>query len=814
MRAEERLSYRRIQRTIRPPRAVIGIPRVGDWQTAALHAVQVLSTTWGGAAHLLLPIASDGSFHEAFQPVLESYDADLWGNIASTNRAWRDAAPAQYETWLNATIEKNQANGLTEDGLRDHFSSDTTLDHYWEPWNIPEPTLEAIPKRTSPLLGYREQLRPSIFTFDSPPPSDHFVDAIDLDPLPPEAVLPGGSWMTPEIRLLLAARHGDLSPRRRTALEARGVKVVDLSTTPDDLSSILQWAWFAKTDESFRAIAEAYARASGEHPPASGLDEPSIADRRVFKVSEVGCTGWRRWSPKLDELPLVVVVGDTADDFAYAMALDRMNAPAVWLPRSALRSRRFAKVALPLLIRGLNSLERQGGGERPVTLVSLSEKRPQLLHLRQRLRSASLFDAFNVTVADVIDIPSDWPPVLADPVIIGEPLDEPFEGDTALRGIEPRRPTDVRSVRSPSHLRWWVDAEMPDHRMPTRSVLNSAVVARSAGWEAQARVNSFGVSYSSHTLGLVLAGSPDDHQLERPVLRQPEPDEIFRRLLEPGGYTLEESVVGGFHRQCAELWGGHARLEEDLTDPQKRRFLSTWIKDSDAGIRLKDRRYLTTQDIARHCRTPIVTVQQRIDEWLEMGIIRRGSCLRCDNCRFTGWYDADDAGQGFRCQRCRSTQAAVSSRFRPRPSEDGSWRYSMNEVVVQALTSNIELPVQVLRELRPRRGSMLWVPERTVFKDGNEVQEVDIWALIDGQIVLGEVTGSDTLEKTKRKEVERVHRLARLVNELTADQMVFATSARRWSARTLESVKLIEKQTGIHPTIMTAVGTRALKRSG
>jgi hypothetical protein len=109
---------------------------------------------------------------------------------------------------------------------------------------------------------------------------------------------------------------------------------------------------------------------------------------------------------------------------------------------------------------------------------------------------------------------------------------------------------------------------------------------------------------------------------------------------------------------------------------------------------------------------------------------------------------------------------------------------------------------------------MLWVPERTVFKDGNEVQEVDIWALIDGQIVLGEVTGSDTLEKTKAKEVERVRRLARLINELTADQMVFATSARRWSARTLDSLKLIEKETGIHPTIMTAVGTRALKRSG
>jgi hypothetical protein len=532
-------------------------------------------------------------------------------------------------------------------------------------------------------------------------------------------------------------------------------------------------------------------------------------ERRVFEISEVGCTGWQRWSPKLVDLPVVVVVGDTADDFAYALALDRMNSPAVWLPRSALRSRRFTRTALPLLIRGLSTLRRRGGGHRTITLISLSEKRPQLLRLRQRLRSASPFDTVNVTVADAIEMPNEWPSLLADPLIIGEPLDEPFEGDTALRGLEPRRPTGAQSVRSPSHLHWWVDAEMPDHRMPTRAVLNRCVVARSAGWEAQARVSRFGVSYASHTVGLVVAGSPEDHQLERPVLRQPSPDEIFRRLLEPSGYTLYESVAGGFHRQCAELWGGHSRLEEDLTDSLKRRLLSTWMDDSDVGIRLRDRRYLTTRDIARRCKTSVSTIQRHIDAWLEIGVIRKGSCLRCDNCRFTGWYDADDAGQEFRCERCRTVQAAVSSRLRPRRAEDGPWRYSMNEVVVQALTKNIDLPVRVLRELRPERGSMLWVPERTVVQEGQEVQEVDIWAIVDGRIVLGEATVSNTLEKTKAKEAERLRRLARLLNDLAADRVVFATSARRWSARTLESMELIERLAGIRPTIMTGVSTAA-----
>jgi len=775
----------------------------------------VLSTTWGGASHLLLPVGTDGSFHDAFQPVVETYDADLWGNLASTMRAWRDTAPLQYETWLEASIQRNKGNGLSEEGLREHFSSDTTLDHYKDPWNLPDSTLAAIPTRSSPLLGFDGNLRPSILTFDSPPPSDHFVDAIDLDPLPREIALPNGAWMSPAIRLVLAARHGDLSPRRRAAVEARGVRVVDIETTSSDLGSVLQWAWFGTVDESIRAIAAAFARATGDElPPASDLDDPSITDRRAFELSRIGCTGWNRSSPELDELPVVVVVGNTADDFAYAMALDRMNPPAVWLPRSELRSRTFANTALPLLVRGLGSMTRRGGGDRAITLVSLSETRQQLLRLRQRLRAAALFGDVEVATAHSIDLPREWPPVLADPVIIGEPLDEPFEGDTALRGIEPRRPTEARSVRLPSHLRWWVDAEMPDHLMPTRAVLNSAVIERSAGWEAQARVSRFGISYSSHTLGFVATGSPDDHQLERPVLHQPSTDEIFRRLLEPSGYALDESVAGSFHRQCAELWGGHDRLEEDLTDREARRMLGCWIEESDAGIALRDRRFLTTREVAKRCRIPTAKVQARVDGWLQMGVVRRGSCLRCDNCRFTGWYDADDAGQEFRCQRCRLTQAVVSSRFRPRPTEDGTWRYSMNEVVMQSLTKNIDLPVRVLRELRPTRGTMLWVPERTVLKDGKEVQEVDIWAIIDGRIVLGEVTISDTLERTKAKEEERVRRLVRLLTDLTADQMVFATSATRWSARTLESMKLVEKQAGIRPTIITGVGTANPKRSG
>jgi hypothetical protein len=773
----------------------------------------VLSTTWGGASHLLLPVAPDGTFHEAFQPVVESYDADLWGNLAPTRRAWSDMAPEQYEAWLEATIQKGMTKGMTEQVLREHFSSDSTLDHYEDPWNLPAPLLQAIPRRTSPLLGHREELRPSIFSFDTPPPSDHFVDAIDLDPLPQDLVLPRGSWMSTVIKLMLAARHGDLSPRRRAALEARGANVIDLETTPADLGSILQWAWFGKTDDTMRAIAEAFARASGNEPPvASALDDPSIAQRRVFDISTIGCIAWNRWTPDLDQLPVVVVVGDTADDFAYALALDRMNPPAIWLPRSEILSRRFASTALPILIRGLSALERRGGGERAVTLVSLSESRPQLLRLRRRLRSDTLFDAFNVAVADRIEIPNEWPPVLADPVIIGEPLDEPFEGDTALRGIEPRRPSKASSVRTPSHLRWWVEAEMPDHRMPTRALLNSRVVARSAGWEAQARVSRFGTSYSSHTLGFVAAGSPDDHQLERPVLHQPTPDEIFTTLLEPSGHTLGESVAGGLHRQCAELWGSHARLEDDLTDPGRRRQLGTWVEPSEVGIVLKDgRRYLTTSEIARHRRVPVGAVQGHIDEWLGMGIIRRGMCLRCHNCRFTGWYDADDAGQEFRCQRCRRVQAAISTRFRPRPHDDGTWRYSLNEVVYQALKSNIDLPVRVLKELRPARGSMLWVPERTVFRDGKEVQEVDIWAIINGRIVLGEVTASDVLEKTKAQEVERISRISRLVEDLTADQVVFATSARSWSARTLLSIHRVEKDTGIRPTLMTGIG--ATKRT-
>jgi hypothetical protein len=806
MRVEERLSHRRILRTVRPPRAVVAIPGGGDWEVGALHALQVLSTTWGGAGFLVLPISSTGSHHKAFDEILQVYDADVWGFHALTNRGWRDSSPAQYSTWLEASIQNNISGGMTEEQVREHFESDHSLDRWWEPFQLPESTTESIGRRTSPVLDYSGEIRPDVLIFDSAPQGGAFVDAVDLDPLPEQIALVDGAWMSPRLRLLLAARLGSLSPQRRHALESRGVDVTDVTATRGDLRQLLDVAWFRNRDESFLQIQKAYAEASGKEVPYSAVNNLNLEKLAPFAVSRVGCHEWGRWFPGFDDLPIVVVAGDSADDFAYAMALDRMNSPAVWLPRSELQSPRFASVALPLLARGLKSLAHRAQ-DRTILLTSLTQSRSQLLRLRRRMRSASLFADFEIEVRDKAEIPSLWPAFLADPAIVGEPLDEPFDGDTASRGLGPRRPTAVTSARTPSHLRWWVEAEMPTHLMPTRTKLNSIVVCNDQGWGPRGRVSRRGVAYASHADAFVLSGMLEDHQLARPTIRQPSADVIFSALLAGEGYEIRESDAGGFHRQCAELWGGHERLEDDLTDRLKVRMLHSWIESSDVGLPLKDRRrYITTSDLARRWRTPFRIVQEIVDSWAGRGILRRGECLWCEDCRYTGWYDADDIGQQFRCQRCRSVHPVTAPTHRPRPERESSFHYSMNEVVVQALSHHITLPVWVLRWLRPDRGSILWVPERTVWKDERRIQEVDLWAIVDGRIVLGEVTSSDVLESTKTAENERIGRLARLVNDLAADTLVVATSRPAWSARTLKSLKQIEVRCGIAPTLLTDIG--------
>jgi hypothetical protein len=117
--------------------------------------------------------------------------------------------------------------------------------------------------------------------------------------------------------------------------------------------------------------------------------------------------------------------------------------------------------------------------------------------------------------------------------------------------------------------------------------------------------------------------------------------------------------------------------------------------------------------------------------------------------RGNGLYRLEDLGPGFRCQRCRQDNQITSCAWTgPREPQ---WFYGLDEVVFQALAASAQVPVLALASLAQATRSFLYMNEAVVRAPGRNDLEVDLWAIADGQILIGEAKKSDKLLPAMRK---------------------------------------------------------------
>jgi hypothetical protein len=107
-----------------------------------------------------------------------------------------------------------------------------------------------------------------------------------------------------------------------------------------------------------------------------------------------------------------------------------------------------------------------------------------------------------------------------------------------------------------------------------------------------------------------------------------------------------------------------------------------------------------------------------------------------------------------------------------------------HEVAYQGLRSNIHVPILALAQLAGSARSFQHMPEAVVHRDGYPDLEVDLWTIVDGRIVIGEAKISNRLKSTKGKEAQRCAALKGLIEDLSADEFVMATTGPGWCGRT------------------------------
>jgi hypothetical protein len=133
-------------------------------------------------------------------------------------------------------------------------------------------------------------------------------------------------------------------------------------------------------------------------------DIAGFDDRGPFALSMVGLGNFVRHVPRRREWPLVVSVGDTADDFALALALDRCLGPALWVPPGLLGSD-----TIQILAAALSSTRIRDDGYREVHFTSCSLDSSYLEGIASELDQARWTGTGRVSASKPVPLPPTRP---------------------------------------------------------------------------------------------------------------------------------------------------------------------------------------------------------------------------------------------------------------------------------------------------------------------------------------------------------------------------------------------------------------------
>lgn len=776
--------FHQIHLGVRPTRAAVRMGSYAGWEHSALRILEFLSVTWGGAGDIVVASNDDGLAHDQLWSAVALYDPDVWANYVPTYRAFQLKDPERYARFLDAEADRlRHEHGGDLDDRRAQLHDSLMRDGSLTDWEPPAAFWERARTHLAPSwdrkYGHAETVRADEL------PEGLFVDVTHLSPLPERVVVPKTDNLPVAVRLLIAAKWGVLSPSGRARLEERSVAIQDLPIVDSDVPRILSACWGGPswlTPNLRHGLAEALGVAENDQPEL--VDLTPLDEHGPFKMSMLGLGRFMRPVPTRHDWPLAVVVGDSADDFALAVALDRCMSPSLWVPPTILGEDTLQVVASALM-----SPRTRNDRDRTVHVTSCSLGQVGLERIASQLAD-NVYDGHDrVQISLPVALPRHRPLSVMDVHLPSTVEDELFVGDTTGPGIRARLPSGV-AAKEPFHLSWWNDVVRFDHQLPSRWPLNEHLVARSGAWRSRARVTREGLAFHSHPLGFISGSHRLEQVVDNPRLRFLGAKAIFEVLAAEKNLTLMESPAGRYTARTTDLWGGLPALTTDLQRPVVRSVLDSFQSTKDSGVEpgnyLLDRRFLTFDDLLA------VTGDREglrtfVDRCLHGGLLRRGLSLACDRCRHFGWYDAEDVGQQFRCWRCRTRNVIDSEVIRGGGNEP-NWYYALAEVVFQACRANFNVPVLALHQFAGQARSVLAMTDHeVVFAD--ERVEIDLWSVVDGRIVLGEAKLGKQLGASVGERCKKARRLRRAADALTADTLLLATAASSWSPSSIATIE-------------------------
>jgi hypothetical protein len=594
------------------------------------------------------------------------------------------------------------------------------------------------------------------------------VDASDLHPL---------------LHLMLATRFGALNEEYVEQLRQRKRQLRRYVLPEAELDHALEICWKGY-DRPFSSLLSNVLHP--QHTHTVPWTDREFSQETALGRTLHGCGYFAMVTrPKL---PFVTVLGDGMEDFCLALGLDRMLSKAAWLPATFVGATEATPQAVAEKLATEWSVALRDGVPLYITSATLGQA-----DLSAALQSVAALSPFRDSAALVEGVAV----VSADRVPLGDTLRvfdrekadlvryEPFVGTDMAVQLTPTMPSVSCEPGTP--LSWQVDVIAARFQPPMRSAVSETLVSGELWDRIGVRASSLGTTYFSGSMGFIPAGARLDQALARPRLRCPEAREIFSRLLSVDGLRLEESAAGRYTKATLEVWGGLDELAGDFANPGTTSMLEGYrSKEPEAvGIYLDslERRYLSFEHIKRLSEMDTPTARRAIDAYLNRGILTRGLILQCPECHFSAWYTVTQLGRGFSCPRCRKESPIVQRAWR-QPIEEPTWYYELTEMAFQAIDNDVRATILALASLKKGTRAFLFTPEMDVFRGNDLIAEIDIWAVADGRVLVGEAKTTDRLDPSPKKEKEKLNRLLTVAQAASADEVVLGTTQPVWRTAT------------------------------
>lgn len=809
--------------TARSPRVAVLLPDLDgpDGRRAEPELDRVLEwfgRVWGGAYMICLP-SRNGAVPSVFVRLAAAYDPDL---VLPWHPTLGSVAVADIDAARNLVEKARQ--GRDRSSLLAQLDGDDAI------------------RQSTVLVGGRpdpEALTAVLPTFAAAPGPPlvayHLQDdlPVPLTRLASLGRLPTVDW-----------RNSPLAPGTAAAAdrETIGRPVADL-----DLSGLDPWrrrllkARFGVVGDGEHASA-AGIRPPGEHATAypvdpvddahacasagltgsyAGSDAPNWTQPTVLGSTplERSKTGLEIWSyVRALPRPFLVVAGNTVEDFCLYLCWLRLygDGTAAWVPDAAVPHAGVADDDS-----GANSWEGVAEIVREMLLdlpgeiydggwiTSFSVRGDRLELLRTVLSAPhwhddvpTRFTAMPVVRPDSLPVP-DAPPFYVATGDVFEHAVPLMIHDDGTAGSIVRSPVPLlladfaRSGTDALLGNWVADVTVARCRLPARRHAAPAAELDASLIEAGlVRVGRTGTAAVGVKPGDLPAGLLIDHALTGLSLRDPDLGALLSRLL-PEGTGWQLSDAGRFYQGFADMAGGLPGLVEMLRDPSVSAVLDGFLdaKKGPGRVVLTDaRRYLRSVECralirARTDGDPATIRDTRIvlDRLLAARILTRGLVLKCSRCRFTAFQPLGAVNSEFSCPRCSFGQPLTSAAWCDTPPHEPAWFYRLDELVYQALLKNIRVPALALAHLGACSSSArhLWSIE--LVRDGKRLLELDFLCLVQGRLSTGEAKSNGAL--TGKEAADEVRKTLTGARHVQADQVVFATTAPRWSQTLPQAVE-------------------------